>query len=71
VSTRADDLAYFLHGDVKGQVPFVAHWMGTRTFKEYKTSPKNVWAQMVLSPDVSLRWRNTNFTDKVAVRFAA
>lgn len=63
---RADELAYFLHG--KDQV---APWMNGRDWKPY-TPPRGrtVWNQMVLSNDVSYRFRYKTVTETVATSFS-
>jgi hypothetical protein len=64
---RASELAYHLHGK---QERWVAPWMEGRSFKPYKV-PRGrvVWEQIVLSNDVSYRWRECSRTDTTTVRF--
>lgn len=63
---RADELAYFLHGNDR-----IAPWMGGRDWKSY-TPPRGrtVWNQMVLSNDVAYRYRRKTVTETVATNFS-
>lgn len=67
VVVRADELAYYLHGNGR-----VAPWLSGRKFRDF-TPPKGrtQWQQMVLSNDVGYRYRLREVTDTVAVEFAA
>lgn len=59
---RADETAYFKYGEDQ-----VTHWMDKRTWKNW-TPPRGriVWRQMVLSPDVALRYRIREITQQVS-----
>lgn len=60
---RADELAYFLHGENR-----IASWMDGRNWKPF-TPPggRTVWNQMVLSSDVAYRFRKKIISQRVAV----
>ena len=60
---RANEAAYFLNG-----IGQVAHWMEGRKWKSgWKTPGGRVeWNQMVLSPDVALRFRVKEVTQRVS-----
>ena len=63
---RADELAYFLHGEGR-----IASWMKGRNWKFF-TPPRGrtVWNQIVLSNDVSYRYRIKTITETVATGFS-
>jgi hypothetical protein len=65
--TRADELAYFLHGNQR-----IASWLeGRRWNSGYKPPRGRVsWEQMVLSNDVALRYRIRKVTQDVASSFS-
>lgn len=62
---RADEAAYFLHGAKNN---YVAPWMQKREWKSGYKPPRGrvEWNQMVLSPDVALRFRLKEVTQEVS-----
>lgn len=59
---RADELAYFLHGNGR-----IASWMSGRAWRDF-TPPRGriVWNQMVLASDMAYRYRYKTVTETVA-----
>lgn len=64
---RANEAAFYLYG-FNSSGPRVAHWMEGRNWKEgYKTpNGRTVWNQMVLGPNVALRFRIRTLTQQVS-----
>ncbi len=59
---RANEAAYFLYGRKK-----IASWMEGRRWKPWKAPKGKIeWNQMILSPDVALRWRIKTITQRVS-----
>ena len=56
---RANEAAYFLHGLTGSPPGKIAYWMNGRTWRPGWKAPgcRTEWNQMVLSPDMALRWR--------------
>ena len=60
---RADELAYFLHGNGR-----IAPWMTGRSWNSGYKLPRGrvAWEQMVLSNDIALRYRQKEVTEEVS-----
>ena len=59
--------SYFLYGGV-GNNPKIAYWMERRNWKPWTAPGGRIeWNQMVLSPDVALRFRIRTKTERVSV----
>lgn len=59
---RANEAAYYRFGEGR-----VAHWMGSRTWKTWKTPKgRTDWNQIVLSPECAFRYREKEVTEQVS-----
>ncbi len=65
---RANEAAYFLHGVETANQGKIASWMEGRTWQPGWKAPKGRvdWNQMVLGPDMALRWRVKQVTQHIS-----